>query len=759
MTEIGLDDDSTVLWTAAAGIRMLCVHGRREEAEKSQEVIRLTEKWLEKHRSDTIQRPVRSAEDVPGDLIDQPITASAPATADSIAAAYRAVGLGHLKWSRLTYNPSERGELQQKALSSLQIASQPGLTEGSITETLYSLALAHAEKRDIDTAIVSVKGALSASTPDSDDSSDDSSTDGSNEASLHMAPAKRRLLVRCWHLLSILLTAKTNFDAAVGSSEAAFDLYGGSISLFGDQKPSRLLGSLGILERRDILELKMTQLVLQEVIDGPEEAVNASGELLSLYAKMFQYSEPPTVDVSPVSTVSPPESANSAPKSIRESVFGRSHIFGSSNRKSQLAVGAADANSTMSQLSTRDTRATPTIQVNSDGARDLSSEHHHHHVFRHESKKLRKRDSRRSVGTVTKDRTASPARLAAAKSPQQPNFNLPSRSRPSTADSSNQRSTNSDTYGSDQVGLAVSYNGPVIDHGPPTGLDGGSSIGALSLTSQNKGQNPAPSFAKPHVTKRNLDSSPCLITPPPSLPDLIFDAVDTKRHSLTLLVKIWCLMAALYRRASMPTDAEASLVEAEIHVQTIEGLVIEQKGSSNATLVTPGWAGAKAVAELWADVLAGKAMLHLSKQETLEAIQAYEHALLWWPDHLPSTVGLCNLLLDTYEATKKPSLNHPSSSPSPPSSLFPKSKSDAGPLKKIDSTEMLSHLAARDRAYGLLSALTKSGQGWDCSEAWMALARAYELGGQIDRAKEALWWVVELEEGRGVREWSVVGGW
>ena len=218
-------------------------------------------------------------------------------------------------------------------------------------------------------------------------------------------------------------------------------------------------------------------------------------------------------------------------------------------------------------------------------------------------------------------------------------------------------------------------------------------------------------------------------------------------------------MAALYRRASLPTDAAASLVEAETHIQTIEALVVKQKGSSNATLITPGWAGAKAVAELWADVLAEKAMLHLSKQETLEATQCYEQALLWWPDHLPSTVGLCNLLLDSYEAISKPSVNNPSSSPCPPSSIFPKPNPDIRPLKKIDSTEALSRLAARDRAYGLLSALTKSGQGWDCSEAWMALARAYELGGQTERAKEALWWVVELEEGRGVRVWSVVGGW
>jgi hypothetical protein len=77
---------------------------------------------------------------------------------------------------------------------------------------------------------------------------------------------------------------------------------------------------------------------------------------------------------------------------------------------------------------------------------------------------------------------------------------------------------------------------------------------------------------------------------------------------------------------------------------------------------------------------------------------------------------------------------------------------------KEPSTALLDRLAARDRAYGLLSGLTKLGSGWNYSEAWFALARAYELGGQADKAREVLWWCVELEEGRAVRGWEEVGG-
>lgn len=68
----------------------------------------------------------------------------------------------------------------------------------------------------------------------------------------------------------------------------------------------------------------------------------------------------------------------------------------------------------------------------------------------------------------------------------------------------------------------------------------------------------------------------------------------------------------------------------------------------------------------------------------------------------------------------------------------------------------LYRIAARDRAYGLLSSLTRFGNGWDSSKAWFVLARAYEESKQIEKAKEALWWTVELEEAMPIREWRVV---
>lgn len=73
-------------------------------------------------------------------------------------------------------------------------------------------------------------------------------------------------------------------------------------------------------------------------------------------------------------------------------------------------------------------------------------------------------------------------------------------------------------------------------------------------------------------------------------------------------------------------------------------------------------------------------------------------------------------------------------------------------------TTLPDRLAARDRAHGLLDTLTKLGNGWDCAEAWWGLSRAYEAVGMEEKAKQALWWCVEVEECSAVRSWGCVRG-
>jgi hypothetical protein len=141
---------------------------------------------------------------------------------------------------------------------------------------------------------------------------------------------------------------------------------------------------------------------------------------------------------------------------------------------------------------------------------------------------------------------------------------------------------------------------------------------------------------------------------------------------------------------------------------------------------------------------------------------------LHFPDHPQAIVGLSDILLDIYtqeipmEVTKAAEI-----APSQPATessvtnakLDSKSKHLKSHTPSVEnqlSPPELSRLAARDRAFGLLSTLTKLGAGWDYTEAWYALARAYEESSQIDKAKEVLWWCVELEDTHPVRSWKNV---
>ena len=159
----------------------------------------------------------------------------------------------------------------------------------------------------------------------------------------------------------------------------------------------------------------------------------------------------------------------------------------------------------------------------------------------------------------------------------------------------------------------------------------------------------------------------------------------------------------------------------------------------------------------------------------------FEDALLRYPDHPIATIALANLLLDVWDhkLPLEPSnadvdlnisrLSLLSNLPKPkvanaisvdelkgPDVETPPTAEASSSPHDVDPKH-LHRLAARDRAYGLLSSLTKLGSSWDNSEAWYALSRAYEAGDQIDKLKDVLWWCIELEDRRPIRHWSNIG--
>lgn len=207
-------------------------------------------------------------------------------------------------------------------------------------------------------------------------------------------------------------------------------------------------------------------------------------------------------------------------------------------------------------------------------------------------------------------------------------------------------------------------------------------------------------------------------------------------------------------------------------------------------------------------------LLSVAKNEPYTARSDFESALTHCPNHPIATVGLSNILLDIYcedlrprptlpsltgVEAKAPGHNHtvkldPTPIPSTPLGLGPSGPKAPGNNRKNSASHntsgnessdnnddgsdgdeakdpdhlsepykatclpLVDRLAARDRAYALLSGLTRLGSSWNSSDAWFALARAHEESGQPDKAKEVLWWCIELEEARAVRDWRVLGG-
>jgi len=233
----------------------------------------------------------------------------------------------------------------------------------------------------------------------------------------------------------------------------------------------------------------------------------------------------------------------------------------------------------------------------------------------------------------------------------------------------------------------------------------------------------------------------------------------------------------------MYEDARGAVAEGFKPVKGFEAEVALENSSTKA-FADRGWGGGRSVEELWSDVYAARGELSAAEGLKHEAKADFERALLHYPDHAAAIVGLSNILLDIYAQIIPPEANHdvdplePTSPPIVPNISEPpnpstqshthtrsKSQSHKRPnlashtpsAENNISPPELNRLAARDRAFGLLSTLTKLGAGWDFSEAWFALARSYEESGQVEKTKEVLWWCVELEDTRPVRGWRSVG--
>jgi tetratricopeptide (TPR) repeat protein len=760
-----LESDENLIQTLAEGVSMLVCFGSAKEAEKAKDLVATLKKFVAKH----VQEIEDDGEE--GKLVIRQDSADAQVVSPRvIATAYRAIGTGLANWASWTPRNEDRDDIRAEAIENLERSIAPELGDEFNYSSLYTLALLLAESRDLDGAIGYVKSALSytqAHGPQSDLS-------------------RERDLVPLWHLLALLLSAKQDYDIAERSCEAAFEQFPSAvISLVngrrGSQKQGQdtgdaasttteirhaLIDQLRGREKERIIETRMTQLAFIELQEGPEAAVNHSDQLLSLFATLFNKLELQADEQKDRQTehLVPPKSAAGTVKSLRGSIFGRHKASRASERKAESTSETQPLSTSPSVHNEQlpNTDLAPSIQVthdqngNAENPQPLGRSDSTRQKLRKRSGTLKKPEAQSSTHVNgTEDLTNG---VSAATNwtgmPQQPG--------------------SGEGVAQDAVGLAVSStaNQPQSAKQP------------LRPAAHNMDckQAPPPTGHPKQPPEQDIRLPYRFESPTKAITK--FSPVQSQKHALAVLIKIWLLIAGLYRRASLFEDAQEACEEAAKHVDRVEALVAAQESSARA-FRSRGWAEVKSCDELWADLHTERGLLAQAQSRPHDAMELFEEALVRDLDHVKATVCLANLLLDIWE--RKMPVNRPDADDlhAEMSTLYlpATAQKTNATLNKVqnkdfdnledrpmpsnrqipatdveeDEPKLLNRIAARDRAYALLSALTKRGTAWDNSEAWYALSRAHEASGDIEKLKEVLWWCVELEDRRPIRHWSNIG--
>jgi tetratricopeptide (TPR) repeat protein len=727
-----LEKDEILLQTLSEGVTMLTCHGSFEEAEKARDLTDMIREYVDKHTVPVVNGEVNGEVNGNSSKSDIPVSV--------LALSYRAVGVGLASWASWTPVNESRDEIRADAIDYLEKSLEPELGNSSSYSSLYTLGLVLAENRDLDTAIDYIKSALTPSGP---------------SVAVAEDLSKERDLVSLWHLLALLLSAKQEFEIAGRSCEAAFEPFPKDIFSKGhrERRSSRhshnsgtqrpLLTRLSGREKERIIQTRITQLAFVELLDGPEAAVNHSEQLLSLFGTLFHDLNLETGESKCKSEhLVPPKSSAGTTKSFRGSIFSRNKASQLPDRRADHSTGS-DVIPPTPAIPNGHTTDAPSIQITDGDAHSYKEKAPT--IGRTDSKRLRKRSS--SFQRNERPRVEEPPLPRSEESP-------------------------------DMIGIAMSGN-----------------ASSESAIHPSKGKQALPPVA--HNTNYKQDPPPVGHVSQPPEQDIRlpvthrfdsptgavtkFSLVQSQKHALGLLVRIWLVIAGLYRRASLLDDAREACEEALKQATRVETLVASHESSARS-FSKRGWGSSKSSEELWADVYAEQGLLAQAASNPHQAIRHYEAALLRYQDHPVATIGLANLLLDIWDQTLSPEplnadvdlnisrLSLLSETPKPKSAKaistddlkVSRETENAGPEEAFSSAhdvepKQLHRLAARDRAYGLLSALTKLGSSWDSSEAWYALSRAYEAGEQVEKLKEVLWWCIELEDRRPIRHWSNIG--
>lgn len=586
--ESSLDDDATILETISQAVTALCKYGFQDAAGKAHDLGVELEAMLQK-----LPAPLPNAQDNITTLEEEDgngVILHPRISSRIYALSWQAIGVSQAQWSRTTFDAAIRTETQAKAIRSFQKSLSPENGNPTDVRTLFTLGLLLAEQRELTAAIDIVKAALMSNKKTGDQFPESGSY------------WRERLLIPLWHLLALLLSARQDFIMAARACEGAFEQFDDPAVLFGSEDlqgafrsehlnevearnekthhAKGLVDEMDDLEKEGMIEVKMTQLALLELLEGPEVAVNASHELLVLYTRLFgglQQKAPTTQKTAP----EVPKSSAGTIRSLRGSIFGTK-----SDRTSRNPgpIGTAESRASTALPERPQTARTPVSTATT--APTI-------HVTKENGEAEDTRRSRRS-SSVRERRSDSTRRNSLKK--REPS------AQPRRASSSG---------GGPRASTVVDgedFYTPMVDGGTHGRADFFAWSSKSDLSRQqsfSKGRGLLRFDSSASSTRASAAGSESLVldslSPPGALTIVQFPKDQVKRQRQTILVRVWLMIAAFYRRAKMYGDAKGAIDEARKLVDGLESEVAKDT-SGSITLRDPGWGGKKSVEELWGDV-------------------------------------------------------------------------------------------------------------------------------------------------------------
>lgn len=576
--EPSLDDDETVLKTITQAIIALCQYGHPGVSDKARQLGAELEDWLSR-----LPQLKPTDEQGTSGLDAQISRLHTPIALHVIAQSWQAIGLSQAHWSRITHEATSRTEIQSRALRCLEGSLAAKFGRSKDVRSYYALGLLLAERRELTAAVEVIRTAIASSK--------------GQEESYHLTYGQHwqeRSLVRMWHLLALLLSARQDYVLAARACEGALEQFKDPSVLFGKESSFKsehlkeagekavaaddqkgLVDEMDDLEKEAILEVKMTQLALVELLEGSDVAVNASYELLALFSRLFgNMAAQPTTLAAP--QVSEPPKTSGTTRSVRGSIFGGRDRSRPPTRQTSTAT-TSEKSTIAHRPTTSKTVASeaPTIQVTGDADRPPVTRRGSNGNLNRMRSNSKARNSLRK-----RDRSMSKSRQTSQVVPSQQTTIVDGDSFYTPA-ADPEDGQNPDFFAFSSKGQRSSITTVSKSRIPPA-LN--SYLSGTTSTSDH-------SEHSADTTHVSIDL----------LPLIQFPKEKERIRRTIILVKVWLAIAGFYRRANMLDDCAGAVTEAQKLVQGLEA-ESQREQVASTSLSSAGWAETKSMDDLWGDV-------------------------------------------------------------------------------------------------------------------------------------------------------------